>query len=78
MTNHFDRSPTMDINEDQRYEFCKPQYESEIRTGTLGGRQIRLENLTPILTPEERATRKREIENRLYDVFVKYKGGKQK
>jgi len=74
MTNHFDHSPTMSINEDQRYEFCKPQYNREIRTAMLGGRQIRVENLTPVLSPEEHTARKREIESRLYDVFSKYAG----
>ena len=33
---------------------------------------IRLENLTPILSPKERERRRREIETRLYSVFVKY------
>ena len=49
------------------------QYESEVKTAMLGNRKIRLENLTPILSPEEREARKREIESRLFDVFVKYK-----
>jgi len=48
------------------------QYKSEIRTASLGGRQIRVEHLTPVLSPKERAERKRDIENCLYNVFVKY------
>ena len=50
------------------------QYVSEIKTVKLGNREIRLENLTPVLSPKEREERRREIENRLYDVFVKYAG----
>ena len=48
------------------------QYQSEIKTATLGDRQIRVEHLTPVLSPKERAERKRGIENCLYNVFVKY------
>lgn len=48
------------------------QYQSEVTTARLGDREIRLEHLTPILSSEEHADRKREIESRLYDVFVKY------
>lgn len=48
------------------------QYQSEVTTARLGNREIRLESLTPILPPKEREERKREIENRLYDVFIKY------
>ena len=49
------------------------QYKTEIRTARLGNREIRLESLTPILSLEERAERRREIERRLYDVFIKYR-----
>jgi hypothetical protein len=48
------------------------KYHSEIKTVPLGGKMITLENLTPILPPKERERRKREIEKRLYDVFIKY------
>ena len=48
------------------------KFNSEIKTMPLGGKVIKLENLTPILTPKEGAKRKQEIEKRLYDVFVKY------
>jgi hypothetical protein len=50
------------------------QYESEVRTAMLGGREIRVENLTPVLSPKEREERKREIEKLLFNVFVKYTG----
>ena len=49
------------------------KYESEIRTVPFGKGTIQIENLTPILSPKEREKRKREIENRLYDVFNKYR-----
>lgn len=48
------------------------QCQSEVTTARLGNREIRLENLTPILSPKEHEEQKREIENRLYDVFIKY------
>ena len=49
------------------------KYQSEIKTIKLGGKMITLENLTPILSPKERERRKKEIEKRLFDVFIKYK-----
>lgn len=55
----------------KEYE-SQAQYQSEVTTARLGDRVIRLENLTPILSPKEHEERKREIEDRLYDVFVKY------
>lgn len=48
------------------------QYQSDVITARLGDREIRLENLTPILSLKEHNERKREIESRLYDVFIKY------
>ena len=48
------------------------KYESEIKIVPFGDGTIRVENLTPVLSPKEREKRKREIESRLYDVFVKY------
>ena len=35
-------------------------------------KQSVLENLIPVLSPDEKNKRKREIENHLYDVFSKY------
>ena len=52
------------------------RFESEIKTVPFGDGMIRVENLTPILSPKDRDRRKREIESRLYDVFSKYKGQK--
>ena len=48
------------------------KYESEIKTAVLGDRTITVENVTPIYPPQERDKRNREIERRLFDVFVKY------
>jgi len=48
------------------------KYTSEIKTVFLDGKMIILENLTPILSPKERERRKREIEECLFNVFVKY------
>ena len=48
------------------------KYASEIRVVPFGKGTIICESLTPILTPEEHARRRREIETRLFEVFVKY------
>ena len=50
-------------------------YEKEIKTVTFQGKQITLENYTPVLIPQQRESRKREIEQELYEVFRKYKIG---
>ena len=48
------------------------KFEIEVKTIPFGDGTIRVENLTPILSPKDREKRKREVENRLYDVFSKY------
>ena len=48
------------------------KFQSEIKVVSIGGRNITVEHLTPILSPKERERRKAEVEKRLYDVFVKY------
>ena len=50
-------------------------YEKEIKTITFQGKQIILESHTPVLTPQQRESRKREIEQELFEVFRKYKIG---
>ena len=51
------------------------KYESEIKTAVLDGdRTITVKNVTPIYPPQERDKRSREVERRLFDVFVKYAG----
>lgn len=47
-------------------------YQSEKQSVYFQGKLIVLENLTPVLSQDERDKRKREIENHLYDVFSKY------
>lgn len=52
-------------------------YDSEVKTAAFGERTITIKNLTPILPPKERDKRKREIEQRLFDVFSKYVGARR-
>lgn len=52
----------------------QPKYQSEVKTVVMGERTITIKNLTPILPPKEREKRKREVEQKLYDVFSKYAG----
>jgi len=49
------------------------EYRSELKTVPFNGRYISVENITPVLAPKERERRKKEIEQRLYDVFNKYR-----
>lgn len=48
------------------------KYHREVKTVSLAGRTITVENLTPVLAPKERERRRREVETRLYSVFSKY------
>ena len=52
----------------------QPKYQSEVKTVVMGERTITIKNLTPILPPKEREKRKREVEQKLFDVFSKYAG----
>lgn len=52
---------------------AQPKYQSEVTT-VMGERTITIKNLTPILPPTEREKRKREVEQKLFDVFSKYAG----
>ena len=47
-------------------------YQSDKQSVYFQGKLIGLENLTPVLSPEEKKKRKREIENNPYDIFSKY------
>ena len=47
-------------------------YQSDKQSVYFQSKLIVLENLTPVLSPEEKKKRKREIENNLYDIFSKY------
>lgn len=52
----------------------QPKYQSEVKTVVMGERTITIKNLTPILPQKEREQRKREVEQKLFDVFSKYAG----
>ena len=47
-------------------------YQSDKQSVYFQGKLIVLENLPPVLSPEEKKKRKRELENNLYDIFSKY------
>ena len=47
-------------------------YQSDKQSVYFQGKLIVLEKLTPVLSPEEKKKRKREIENNPYDIFIKY------
>ena len=47
-------------------------YKTQTEIVNFQGREIPLENLTPILNPEQEAAKRRELEQRLYEVFRKY------
>ena len=49
------------------------KYRSETKIVPFGDGTILFTNLYPILSPEERARRRRDIEARLYKVFSKYR-----
>ena len=54
--------------------YAQTKYRSEIKTAVMGERTITIKNLTPILPQKEREKRKREVEQKLFDVFSKYAG----
>ena len=47
-------------------------YTVETNTVIFQGKTIKVTNLTPVFTPEQREKRKQEIEFVLYGVFKKY------
>ena len=47
-------------------------YKKQTEIVNFQGREIPLENLTPILSPKQEAMKRRELEQRLYEVFRKY------
>lgn len=50
-------------------------YTKNIEVALFQGKDILVENLVPVLSPEQREKRKQEIELQLYDVFRKYHRG---
>ena len=53
-------------------------YKKQTEIINFQGREIPLENLSPILSPEQEAAKRRELEQRLYEVFRKYADKRQK
>ena len=45
---------------------------------TFQGKEITLENLSPVFTPEQEATKRRDLEQQLYEEFSKYADKRQK
>lgn len=50
----------------------KNNYKRDIETISFQRKEITLENLSPVLSPEQEAARRRELEQQLYEVFRKY------
>ena len=48
------------------------KFKAEAETVVFQGREIPLEHLTPIFTPEQEAAKRRELEQQLYEMFRKY------
>ena len=48
------------------------RYENETKTVIFQGKPIKLTNMTPVFTPEQREKQRLEIERRLYDIVKKY------
>ena len=44
---------------------------------TFQGKEITLENLSQVFTPEQEAAKRRELEHQLYEVFRKYANKRQ-
>ena len=53
-------------------------YAKETTTALFQGKPVTVTHLIPILTKEQKEKRKSEIENQLYDVFIKYSREKDK
>ena len=56
----------------------KTNYHKETQSAIFQGKPVTVTHLTPILSPEQRAKRKREVEHQLYEVFSKYKDQREK
>ena len=44
------------------------RYKKETEVVTFQGKEITLENLSPVFTPEQEAAKRRELEQQLYEV----------
>ena len=56
------------------------RYKKETEVVTFQGKEITLENLSPVFTPDQEvaAVKRRELEQQLYEVFRKYADKRQK
>ena len=54
------------------------RYKKETEVVTFQGKEITLENLSPVFTPEHEVAKRRELEQQLYEVFRKYADKRQK
>ena len=46
------------------------RYKKETEVVTFQGKEIMLENLSPVFTPEQEAAKRRELEQQLYEVWT--------
>ncbi|MCL2249585.1 MAG: hypothetical protein FWC13_09975 [Oscillospiraceae bacterium] len=53
------------------------KFKREVKTVPFGENTMRIEHITPILSPKEKEKRRREVECKLYDVFIKYTNNKK-
>ena len=53
------------------------RYKKETEVVTFQGKEITLENLSPVFTPDQEAAKRRELEQQLYEVFRKYADKRQ-
>lgn len=50
----------------------EPNYQKEMHNEVLHHQLIIVENLIPVLSPQERGRREQEVQKSLYEVFKKY------
>ena len=53
------------------------QIQKKTEVVTFQGKEITLENLSPVFTPEQEVAKRRELEQQLYEVFRKYADKRQ-
>ena len=53
------------------------RYKKETEVVTFQGKEIKLENLSPVFTLEQEAAKRRGLEQQLYEVFRKYADKRQ-
>ena len=62
---------------ERKGDFISIRYKKETEVVTFQGKEITLENLSPVFTPEQEAAKRRELEQQLYEVFRKYADRRQ-